>query len=506
MTTTVLAAQAQARYPELAARITRALALVHAGAVRRLRRPGRWAVRSAAGTVVYLVARTVVDGRGTYTCTCPDWQIRGTRWCKHVLAVRLAEGVDATVPAPVRETVQAVAELAAGGDDGVPVAAVARQLGLDTSAAWRRVQVALARLPPEPGDAAAAASATSAGRAAAGRAAAIAAPRAFARLPRGMTPPLLHCTHRGRRGTRRAPRRRWPPIRRRGRRPLRPGPTARTARRQFGSDQTVGRRAAGHWRTHRTRAMAVAGPSTWRATAWTRRRPRGGKPSDRAARPTRLPWHRPARARGRAQGVAAVRSQRGRAGAATGTAGGRDRLPPLAAAVHYLRKHALVGAAARRRLGGVCSLPSSCRHAAAASANWRTGGHRDQGRMPQARGAGGLAARAAGTAPGSRRGRRELGAVPGVGRARPAAASNAGAGSAIEEAALTRSPPLPDPAIAPWQRMAGEPIRWYARFTAYRLLEPRRSLLAAYQSARRAMVRNGPKPSDTLRLTSAPPA
>jgi hypothetical protein len=54
--------------------------------------------------------------------------------------------------------------------------------------------------------------------------------------------------------------------------------------------------------------------------------------------------------------------------------------------------------------------------------------------------------------------------------------------------------------------MAGEPIRWYARFTAYRLLGPRRSLLAAYQSARRAMVRNGPKPSDTLRLTSAPPA
>ncbi len=62
-----------------------------------------------------------------------------------LVADRLAEGVDATVLATVRETVQAVAELAGGRDDDVPVVALARQLALAPSAAWRRVQVALAR-------------------------------------------------------------------------------------------------------------------------------------------------------------------------------------------------------------------------------------------------------------------------------------------------------------------------------------------------------------------------
>jgi len=57
----------------------------------------------------------------------------------------VAEGVDATVPATVRETVETVSELAAESQDGVAVAAVARKLRLDKSSAWRRVRSAIDR-------------------------------------------------------------------------------------------------------------------------------------------------------------------------------------------------------------------------------------------------------------------------------------------------------------------------------------------------------------------------
>ena len=59
----------------------------------------------------------------------------------------IAAGVEATVPATVRETVEAVATLIEAGplgSEGVSSAQVAEVLGLDKSAAWRRVRVAMA--------------------------------------------------------------------------------------------------------------------------------------------------------------------------------------------------------------------------------------------------------------------------------------------------------------------------------------------------------------------------
>jgi hypothetical protein len=80
------------------------------------------------------------DRDGRIVATLDDYRV-----VRALVVDLLAEGVDAAVPATVRETVQAVQELGGATADGVPVTAVARRLGLDTSAAWRRVQVALAR-------------------------------------------------------------------------------------------------------------------------------------------------------------------------------------------------------------------------------------------------------------------------------------------------------------------------------------------------------------------------
>jgi hypothetical protein len=58
----------------------------------------------------------------------------------------VAEGIEATVAPTVRETVEAVRELAVvpeNAGQGVAVAAVARRLKLDRSAAWRRVHAAI---------------------------------------------------------------------------------------------------------------------------------------------------------------------------------------------------------------------------------------------------------------------------------------------------------------------------------------------------------------------------
>ena len=59
----------------------------------------------------------------------------------------LSEGVEATVSSTIRETVAAVAALLspANLDDTVSVAALAKHLGLDKSAASRRVRVSLDR-------------------------------------------------------------------------------------------------------------------------------------------------------------------------------------------------------------------------------------------------------------------------------------------------------------------------------------------------------------------------
>jgi len=57
----------------------------------------------------------------------------------------VAEGVEATVPATVRETVAAVSRLADASPDGVTIAAVGRELRLDKSSACRRVHTAIDR-------------------------------------------------------------------------------------------------------------------------------------------------------------------------------------------------------------------------------------------------------------------------------------------------------------------------------------------------------------------------
>jgi hypothetical protein len=54
----------------------------------------------------------------------------------------VSEGVGSSVPDTIRQTVQAVEKLAASHANGVPVVAIAGVLGLDKSAAWRRVKVA----------------------------------------------------------------------------------------------------------------------------------------------------------------------------------------------------------------------------------------------------------------------------------------------------------------------------------------------------------------------------
>jgi hypothetical protein len=57
----------------------------------------------------------------------------------------VAEGVEATVPPRVRETVDAVRRLADGSNGGVPLSTLAAALGLDKSAASRRVREAVQR-------------------------------------------------------------------------------------------------------------------------------------------------------------------------------------------------------------------------------------------------------------------------------------------------------------------------------------------------------------------------
>jgi hypothetical protein len=63
-----------------------------------------------------------------------------------LIAELVSEGVEATVPATIRETVE-VAErlLEDSGGDPITVAAIARELKLDNSAALRRVRAAIDR-------------------------------------------------------------------------------------------------------------------------------------------------------------------------------------------------------------------------------------------------------------------------------------------------------------------------------------------------------------------------
>jgi hypothetical protein len=62
---------------------------------------------------------------------------------RELVADLVAEGVEATVPKNVRETVEAVKRLHAEASEPITNAAVAKELKLDKSAASRRVRVAL---------------------------------------------------------------------------------------------------------------------------------------------------------------------------------------------------------------------------------------------------------------------------------------------------------------------------------------------------------------------------
>jgi transposase-like protein len=80
------------------------------------------------------------DEAGRIIATIPDYAA-----VRALIADVLAEGIEATVPPSVRETVEAVATLAEEFPDGVSVAALARTLGLDKASASRRWRDAAAR-------------------------------------------------------------------------------------------------------------------------------------------------------------------------------------------------------------------------------------------------------------------------------------------------------------------------------------------------------------------------
>ena len=59
------------------------------------------------------------------------------------MADLISEGVEATVPATVRETVQKLALLYSDESEPVTIVKLAEELELDKSAAWRRVRTAI---------------------------------------------------------------------------------------------------------------------------------------------------------------------------------------------------------------------------------------------------------------------------------------------------------------------------------------------------------------------------
>jgi hypothetical protein len=79
-----------------------------------------------------------VDGR--VDATLEDYaQVRD------LVADLVSEGVEATVPATIRETVEMVERLHGETEKDVTIAALAEELELDKSAAWRRVRSAMDR-------------------------------------------------------------------------------------------------------------------------------------------------------------------------------------------------------------------------------------------------------------------------------------------------------------------------------------------------------------------------
>ena len=64
---------------------------------------------------------------------------------RELVADLVSEGIEATVPATIRETVEALRKLHSEESEPVTIALVAQELELDKSAAWRRVRTAMDR-------------------------------------------------------------------------------------------------------------------------------------------------------------------------------------------------------------------------------------------------------------------------------------------------------------------------------------------------------------------------
>ena len=80
------------------------------------------------------------DGEDRIVATVEDYaQVR------ELVADLVSEGIEATVPATVRETVEALGRLYTEESEPVTIAALAEELELDKSSAWRRVRTALGR-------------------------------------------------------------------------------------------------------------------------------------------------------------------------------------------------------------------------------------------------------------------------------------------------------------------------------------------------------------------------
>src|SRR5215217_3754349 len=80
------------------------------------------------------------DAEGRIIATLEDYAV-----VRELVADLVAEGVEATVPATVRETVETVERLRDETEKDVTIAALAEELDLDKSAAWRRVRSAMDR-------------------------------------------------------------------------------------------------------------------------------------------------------------------------------------------------------------------------------------------------------------------------------------------------------------------------------------------------------------------------
>jgi hypothetical protein len=81
------------------------------------------------------------DDQGRIVATVEDYRV-----VRELVNDLVAEGVDATVPATVRETVEAVRNLVDDGDDeAVSLAPIAEELELDKSAASRRIRTAIGK-------------------------------------------------------------------------------------------------------------------------------------------------------------------------------------------------------------------------------------------------------------------------------------------------------------------------------------------------------------------------